>query len=160
MLPLAKRSPLDLFDPPQELKTKTREGFWSDFKSRFAVDDDFDRAKDVYGVLISYLEPNMTSDLRRSRAVVDFMNNLIIAAIFLVYATIMNNPLVGGQSFPILSLILVLSISLPGMVAVFSFIERHYVNRLLVEYFYQRRLEEEKDESNIIGKRPIYDENY
>lgn len=146
--PIARRSSLDLFDPPQTLTTKTREGFWKDFKCKFSVDDDFDNPKDVYGILISYLEPNMTSDLRRSRAVVDFMNNLIIATLFLVYATIVNSSTISeGQSISIFIVLFTTIMTIPSVAVAFSFIERHYVNRLILEYFYQRRIEEEKGQS-------------
>jgi hypothetical protein len=146
-IPLGRKLQLGLFEPPQRLSTKTREGFWRDFKYRFSVDDDFDHAKDVYGILIAYLEPHMTSDLRRSRAVVDFMNNLIIASLFLVYASIINIPAFGGlDEFPLVSFIGLILFFLPGMIFAFGFIERHYVNRLLLEYFYRRRLEEEAED--------------
>ena len=161
VMPIASRSPLDLFDPPQTLKTKTRMGFWNDFKYRFSVDDEFDRAKDVYGILISYLEPNMTSDLRRSRAVVDFMNNLIIATLFLIYATIVNSPTFSGDETDLILVLFIFSvIFFPFVAAAFAFIERHYVNRLLVEYFYARRLEAENGESNFNQRGSEYRGNY
>lgn len=148
VVPIAKRSPLDLFVPPQTLTTKTKEGFWKDFKYKFSVDDDFDRVKDVYGMLIAYLEPSMTSDLRRSRAVVDFMNNLIIAVLFLFYAIVVNTPVSDGLGWTQVIVFVIISIIIfPGVIALFAFIERHYVNRLLLEYFYTRRLEEENQES-------------
>lgn len=139
--PVSNLSPTSWFSIKNSVSTNARIGFWNDFKYKFGIDDDFNEAVDVYGLLVGYMEPRMTSDLMRYRAVVDFMSNLSMVTLWLAYTGIfavsdyrISGPTIAGFVFLIL-------FSLLPLVSLFGLIEREYINRLILEYLLARKEE-------------------
>lgn len=141
-VPIASRSPTSFFEVPDGISTKAKMGLWSDFKARFGLNDDFNDARDVYSLMLAYMSPKMTSDLERYRAVVDFISNLLIVTLILTYSAVFQITNTDISGVTIAALFVVFLMSVPMLLSFFGFLEREYINRLLLEYLLARKEEQ------------------
>lgn len=148
-VPISERTPFSLFGIPSEVETNAAVGFWTDFKRNFGLSDDFDRAADVYGLLVSYMEPRMSSDLERYRGVVDLASNLTISIAILLYFSVFTLPTIDNASQIIAVLAGLFLFSIPAILDFFGFLERAFSNRLLLEYLLARKEGDEEGNNSV-----------
>lgn len=116
--------------------------FWETFKSQYDLDDGFKSVRDIYNILISEMEPKMSSQVRRYRTWYLFIENIFLSAIgsllICMYSIITN--IAVDLLFTVLFVVLLFAAILT-IGTIFFPIEPVYVDTLITEYFATRRQE-------------------
>lgn len=121
------------------VSTKIQHGFWKEFKYHFKVDDSFNNIEDIYQLLLSHMEPRMTTQLKRQQTMMHFSTNIFIVLILSVYFSIwfyFGNTEMGIEF--LISVFFITIISLYVLLPVFTLLESKFIDKLLVEYYYSR----------------------
>jgi len=154
-----RRETPTLSEGNSQVYTVTADNFWELFTRQFDISRDYNDARDIYQILLGYMEPKMSPRTRRKRIVHRFVNNTIIAifsgAVFVIGIVALEwySGDLGEITIVWNFIALIFGVFIVYFLTLaFGYQEHDYINNLLIEYYIARA---ETDDVEELSRRTV-----